>query len=104
MNAEMVRRVVVGDGSGSSMHPRGHGSTGEIWVRVNIANGASIPVDYLKESVSTAVGTTVRIYNHSIRGENCIFFFQMRSKKVGLLNHSIVNECAHLRALLAMRL
>lgn len=84
VNTELVRRVVVGDGPGSSFYPNAQNSTGEMWVRVNIANGATIPVDYLKESISTAVGTTVRIYNHSVRGENCLFFFRMRSKKVSL--------------------
>lgn len=55
---------------------------GEVWVRATIANGASMSIDFLKESFSAAIGSTVRIYNLLMRGENCTFFFKIRSKKV----------------------
>ncbi|EUB60319.1 Nuclear RNA export factor [Echinococcus granulosus] len=84
ISPEVVRRVVVGDLPPSSSYSRTYVSPqGEVWVRANIANGASMSIDFLKESFSAAIETTVRIYNLIMKGENCTFFFKIRSKKLG---------------------
>ncbi|VDD84209.1 unnamed protein product, partial [Mesocestoides corti] len=88
-NPEVVRRVMVGDntGGGTGVGPMSGTNCGlapgETWMRVNVVHGASIPLDFLRENLGAALGTPIRIYNANLKGENRVFFFKMRAKKLG---------------------
>ncbi|VDL53678.1 unnamed protein product [Hymenolepis diminuta] len=85
-NAEMIRRVMFVDGQGPSHTQTVLAPVGETWVRASVANAASLPMEFFKESISTAIGSPIRVYNYMTKGEGCIFFFKLRSKR---LNESI---------------
>ncbi|KAL5964507.1 Nuclear RNA export factor 1 [Taenia solium] len=90
ISPEVIRRVMVGDFPPGSSYSRSYVSPqGEVWIRANVTNGASMSIDLLKEIFSAAIGSTVRIYNLLMKGENCTFFFKIRSKKLGDYNKAL---------------
>lgn len=82
-NAEMIRRVMFVDGQGPSHTQTVLAPVGETWMRASVANAASLPMEFFKDSISTAIGSPIRVYNYMMKGEGCVFFFKLRSKRVG---------------------
>nr|CDS25628.1 nuclear rna export factor 1 [Hymenolepis microstoma] len=81
-NSEIIRRVMFVDGPGPSHTQTVVSQTGETWMRATVSNAGSLPMEFFKESISTAVGSPIRIYNYMAKGESCTFFFKLRSRKM----------------------